>query len=115
MLFRSWLVLEKENGLPVGRVGLQMRDGFPGPELGFSIAVPYRQRGYAEEACRAVLVLAWEELEADRLYAVVDRENMKSVSLCKKLGFVSEREESGSWLVLVKNGLANAKNICRLL
>lgn len=92
--FGIWLVLEKESGIPVGRAGLQMRDSVPGPELGFSIAPAWRQRGYAGEACRAVLAQAWEELEVDQVYAVVDQENVKSVRLCKNLGFMPEHEEN---------------------
>lgn len=85
--FGIWLVIEKESGRPVGRAGLQMRDGFETPELGFAIAREHRQRGYAEEACRAVLRYAKEELELRRIRAVVDQENQKSRRLCEKLGF----------------------------
>ncbi|MDO4333263.1 MAG: GNAT family N-acetyltransferase [Eubacteriales bacterium] len=85
--FGIWLVVEKESGRPVGMAGLQMRDGFETPELGFAIASPYRRKGYAQEACRAVLQYAKEELELDRVRAVVDQDNFKSRRLCEKLGF----------------------------
>lgn len=85
--FGIWIVIEKENGQNVGRVGLQMRDGFEEPELGFAVLKKYRRRGYAEEACRAVLDYAKDELELKKVRAVVDGENAKSRRLCEKLGF----------------------------
>lgn len=85
--FGIWIVEEKESGRSVGRAGLQMRDGFEEPELGFAVLKEYRGRGYAKEACRAVLHYAAEELELKRVRAVADRENIKSQRLCEKLGF----------------------------
>lgn len=86
--FGIWIVLEKESGKPVGRAGLQMREGFEEPELGFAVLKKYRGRGYAEEACRAVLDYAKKELELKKMRVVVDRENRKSRNLCEKLGFI---------------------------
>lgn len=83
-----WIVIEKESGQLVGRAGLQMRDGFEEPELGFAVLKKYRGRGYAEEACRAVLDYAKKELELKKMRVVVDRENRKSQKLCEKLGFI---------------------------
>lgn len=92
--FGIWMVIEKESGACVGRAGLQMRDGFEEPELGFAIAEKYRRRGYAEEACLAVLEYAEDELELSKVRAVVDEENINSRRLCEKLGFfVDKRSE----------------------
>lgn len=85
--FGIWIVIEKERGRVVGRAGLQMRDGFEDPELGFAILKEYRQKGYAQEACRAVLSYARQELELKTVRAVVDGENTRSQRLCEKLGF----------------------------
>lgn len=99
--FGIWIILEKESGRPVGRAGLQMRDGFEEPELGFAVLKQYRGRGYAEEACRAVLWYAAEELELKSVRAVVDRENAKSRRLCEKLGFaVDNTAETGGRLCI---------------
>lgn len=86
--FGIWIVIEKESGRPVGRAGLQMRDGFEEPELGFAVLKKYRGKGYAGEACRAVLAYAESELELKKIRVVVDWENAKSRRLCEKLGFV---------------------------
>lgn len=99
--FGIWIVLEKESGKPVGRVGLQMREGFEEPELGFAVLKKYRGRGYAEEACRAVLDYAKKELELKEIRVVVDRENRKSRNLCEKLGFIVDnvrKMDSREWI-----------------
>ncbi len=85
--FGIWLVVGKEDGLPVGLAGLQMREGYEEPELGFIVAAQYRGRGYAGEACQAVLAYARTELEVDAVRAVADAENKKSRLLCEHLGF----------------------------
>lgn len=99
--FGIWIVLEKECGKPVGRAGLQMREGFEEPELGFAVLKKYRGRGYAEEACRAVLDYAKKELELKEIRVVADRENRKSRSLCEKLGFIVDnvrKMDSREWI-----------------
>lgn len=99
--FGIWIMEEKESGRPVGRAGLQMRDGFAEPELGFAVLENYRRRGYAEEACRAVLVYAKEELELKKIRMVADQRNKKSRRLCEKLGFVVDnmrKTDNGEWI-----------------
>lgn len=90
--FGIWMIIEKESGACVGRAGLQMRDGFEEPELGFAIAEKYRRKGYAKEACLAVLEYAKEELEFPKVRAVVDGENINSQRLCEKLGFTVDKQ-----------------------
>lgn len=85
--FGIWTVLEKDTGRTVGRAGLQMREGYAEPELGFGIEAGARGQGYAQEACRAVLDYAAEELELLCVRAVVDEKNVESQRLCEKLGF----------------------------
>lgn len=90
--FGIWLIVEKESGQPVGRAGLTMREGCGEPELGYEIAPAYRQRGYAEEACRAVLSYAEHELELSQVRCVVEEENGISRHLCEKLGFIVDKK-----------------------
>lgn len=100
-----WTVLEKDRGEVVGRAGISWREGYALPELGFVIGVPWQRRGYAFEACRAILDYAKEELEMTNVQALVQPENQKSLRLCEKLGFVpaGETEVDGvGHMVLVK-------------
>lgn len=85
--FGVWTVVERESGAVIGRAGLSYREGFEEPELGFIIGVPWQRQGYAEEVCRAVLAYGWSALEFQRIQALVEVENMPSLSLCEKLGF----------------------------
>ena len=88
----------------IGRAGLQLREGFDSPELGFAIAAPYRGQGYAFEVCRAVLQYGFEELELPEIRAVVHRDNRKSLGLCAKLGFTVDNTAvfpDGMWTGLV--------------
>ena len=76
-----WAVVEKESGQIVGKAGLT--DG----ELGYHIYVPYRNRGYAAEACRAVLSYAKEELGLSEVVLKVAEDNIASRALAERLGF----------------------------
>ena len=104
--FGIWMIELEESHTVIGRAGLQLREGYEEPELGFVIAPAYREQGYAREACEAVLQYAKEELFFQTVRAVVHRKNEKSLRLCKKLGFIvdktSEKEED-VWIFLRKN------------
>lgn len=53
-------------------------------ELGYHVFHPYRRQGYAEEACRAILDYAKNELDCP-VCACVAGENTASVRLLRKL------------------------------
>jgi len=94
--FGLWMVCEKESKRPVGRAGLQIRDGFAVPEIGFEIDVSHRGKGYAREALEAVIQYSKEELELEEVRSVVDSTNLVSQKLCESLGFsVEERKIEG--------------------
>lgn len=90
--FGLWTVLHKENGRVIGRAGLNVREGYDIPELGFVIDVEYQGQGYAFEVCSAILKYAGEELEFPAVQAFVDENNHCSIHLLEKLGFVFDSE-----------------------
>lgn len=90
--YGMWTVLEKESGSVIGRAGISRREGYDLPELGFVIGVPWQGRGYAYEVCAAVLDYARQELEMEKVQALVRPENERSARLCEKLGFAFRRE-----------------------
>lgn len=103
--FGIWMVELAESHTVIGRAGLQLRDGYEEPELGFVIAPAYREQGYAREACEAVLQYAKEELFLETVRAVVHRENEKSLRLCEKLGFIVDNKagkDESLWIFLRK-------------
>lgn len=85
--FGLWTVLEKDTGRVIGRAGLNVREGYDLPELGFTIDVEHQGRGYAYEVCCKILDYAREKLEFDQVQAFVDEKNQASIHLLEKLGF----------------------------
>ena len=81
-----WLVLEK-SGRIVGRAGITGREGYDEAELGYVIERSRQRRGYAAEACRAIIRYAADVLEMKGLNCFVQPGNEASVKLCKLLGF----------------------------
>lgn len=90
--FGMWTVIEKSKGRIIGRAGLDVREGYDLPELGFVIEKSYQQKGYAKEVCSAVLAYAKDELLFDKVQALVEKENIGSVHLLKQLGFTYQRD-----------------------
>ncbi|MBR4718734.1 MAG: GNAT family N-acetyltransferase [Lachnospiraceae bacterium] len=82
-----WLVVEKDTGRIVGRAGITGREGFDEAELGYVIEKERQRRGYAAEACRAIVDYAGKVLGMKGLNCFVYPENIPSVKLCKLIGF----------------------------
>ena len=88
----QWLVLAVElasTGTVIGEVLLKWASDRQG-ELGFAFAREHHGQGYAEEAARAVLDLAFDDLGFHRVTAVVVEGNDASVRLLGRLGFRQE-------------------------
>lgn len=83
-----WTVIDKSTGNVIGRAGISNRDGFDIPELGFILAGEYRGRGLGYEICRAILDYAKKELGFTVIQALVLPNNVISINLLKKLGFM---------------------------
>lgn len=82
-----WLVIEKDSGRIVGRAGITGREGYDEAELGYVIERERQRRGYALEACRAIIGYARDKLEMKGVNCFVQPGNEASVKLCKLLGF----------------------------
>lgn len=55
--------------------------------LGYVTDKKYQNKGYAFEACSAIIEYAAKELELKRLYVRIHKDNIKSIKLAEKLGF----------------------------
>jgi RimJ/RimL family protein N-acetyltransferase len=86
--FGLLLVVEREQGQPIGMCGLLKRDSLEFPDLGFAFLPEYTGKGYAFEAASAVLRDADETLRLSAIAAITAPENESSVKLLGKLGFV---------------------------
>ncbi len=86
--YGMWVIVHKKSGVVIGRVGLEYKEGFDGLELGFMLGTEYQHCGYAYEACKAVLTYGIHMLGITRFCAFVNDENMASIRLCGRLGFI---------------------------
>jgi RimJ/RimL family protein N-acetyltransferase len=87
-----WAVVEKETGAFVGRVGPWRPEGWPGLEVGWTLAREHWGKGYATEAARASVRYAFDELGADRVISLIDAANERSLAVSRRLGQTYERE-----------------------
>lgn len=72
-------------------------------EIGFTVHPDHQRRGYATEASRALLALAFERAGAHRVVGHLDARNVASASVLEKLGmrreahFVENEWVKGEW------------------
>lgn len=87
-----WLAVRKQDGQPVGQVGLlaQEFDGRNEIGLGYIIHRPFWRQGYAEEGAKACALFAFEKLGLEKIAILVRPENESSIHLAKKLGAMQQ-------------------------
>lgn len=83
---RETVFLIENNHKPVGMVGIDWRDEGR-PELGYWLGVEYWGRGFATEAVRAAIDLAFEEFEIEVLKSGARVANPASRNVLEKCGF----------------------------
>jgi RimJ/RimL family protein N-acetyltransferase len=81
-----YAVEEKATGNFIGRVGYTNHPGWPGFELGWTIAPEYQGRGYATEAARMLLRYAFEQLDQPHVISLIHPDNTPSRKVAEKLG-----------------------------
>ena len=93
-----WLAVElRSTGQVVGDVVLiWTSEEHQSAEIGYVFHPDHHGNGYATEACRALLALAFDELKVHRVTARVDARNDASAAVLRRLGM---REEA----LLVEN------------
>ena len=84
--FGLWAVEEAESGAFVGRVGFIHPDGWPGFELGWTLARPFWGKGYATEAAQRALEYAFTELDRDHVISLIHPKNTASLAVAERLG-----------------------------
>jgi RimJ/RimL family protein N-acetyltransferase len=68
-------------------------------EIGYCLRSDTWGNGYAKEATRALVAYGFEQLEAHRLYALVDPDNPASMRVIEQLGFVREGLQRSDTLI----------------
>lgn len=88
--FGLWCVESRAERSAIGMCGLLRRDHLAAADVGYAFLPEARGRGFAREATQAVIHHAQAAFEMDRLLAIVDPRNSRSLHLLSKLGFASE-------------------------
>ncbi len=89
----AWAVIERETGKVCGLVSLiaimrvHRALRYDKAELAYWIGPPFQGRGYAVEACRAVLDYAFGQMGLNKITVAHDLENLASRALIARLGF----------------------------
>jgi RimJ/RimL family protein N-acetyltransferase len=81
-----WPLQLRSSGELVGTVLLQPLPASEQVEIGWHLNPDYWGRGYATEAARGALALAFGARGLDRVVAVVDPDNVRSLAVCRRLG-----------------------------
>ncbi|MCB1968948.1 MAG: GNAT family N-acetyltransferase [Geminicoccaceae bacterium] len=84
--FGLFAVEDRNSGAFMGRVGLLRPEGWPAMELAYGLHRPFWGKGYAEEACRAVLKHEVPKFAPGRLVSIIADENLASARLALRLG-----------------------------
>lgn len=88
--YGMWAVTDRQSGKLIGRAGLDHREYDSGVELemGYLIDPAYQHKGIATEVCQAIMDFARDNLDFPRVNALTDPDNLVSVALLERLGFV---------------------------
>lgn len=88
----SFLICRTEDGAIVGTINLSQifRGGFQNAYLGYYVGEVYAGQGYMTEALRLMLRYAFVELKLHRVEANIQPENVASIALVRRVGFVLE-------------------------
>jgi RimJ/RimL family protein N-acetyltransferase len=70
-------------------------------ELTYALGREFWGKGYASEACRAVIGFAFEELKLRRLVTGCEPENLRAMRLQERLGMRRERNVLGKFCAVV--------------
>jgi RimJ/RimL family protein N-acetyltransferase len=84
--YGPWALERRDTGEVVGRGGLWEPDGWPDTEVGWTLRRGFWGNGFATEAGRATLDWAFGELGRDRIIAVIEPGNTRSIAVAERLG-----------------------------
>lgn len=84
-----WGITRKSDGLLVGTCGYVWLRTYRG-EIGYELARPYWRQGIMTEAVDAIVDFGFRELGLNRIEALTMVDNVASVALLRKVGFVQE-------------------------
>ena len=84
--YGHWAVEEKASGHLIGRMGFLNPEGWPGFEVGWTLARESWGKGYASEGARRMLNYAFTEMDRDHVISLIHPENRGSIRVAEKMG-----------------------------
>jgi len=102
------LLLKEEDNKPIGTNGLIKRETLELPDIGFAMLPEYENKGYGFESSQAVLKLAKDTFNIQKIGAITLEHNINSIKLIEKLGLVYEKmvkpfDEDKELMLFAKN------------
>lgn len=86
MGYGRWTLVEKSSEQPCGMVGLWNPEGWPEPEIGWTLMENAQGHGFATEAAIAARDYAYNELGWPTAISLIDPANTPSEAVAKRLG-----------------------------
>lgn len=90
--YGHFAVEEKSSGRFIGRIGFLNPEGWPGFEIGWTLARECWGRGYAIEGARRALEYGFVELDQPHVISIIHPDNRASISVAERLGEKLEGE-----------------------
>jgi RimJ/RimL family protein N-acetyltransferase len=84
--YGHWAVEEKASGKFIGRIGFLYPEGWPGFELGWTLAPHAQGKGFAIEGVRRALEHAFTEMDRDHVISLINPLNQASLRVAERLG-----------------------------
>ncbi len=84
--FGLWAVENRATGEFLGRIGCIQPEGWPGFEVGYTLARAHWGHGYAQEGARAALDFAHRVLVKRGVISLIRRANLPSIFVATALG-----------------------------
>jgi RimJ/RimL family protein N-acetyltransferase len=86
-----WVIEDKATGQFAGYSGLWNPEGWPGPEITWSVCTAFRRRGYAVEAARRARAYAYDELKWPTAVSIIHPDNVPSQRVAGRVGAALEK------------------------
>ena len=90
-------IADKRTDDLIGDIGLCTHAPGTNAEIGFTLAPSAQGHGFATEACRAAIDLAFTRDGVDVVEAIVDTRNLAAIALVERLGMSLDRTESAEF------------------
>lgn len=84
-----WIIVRKSDGMKMGTCGFHCwnpRDGKV--DVGYDLKEEFWGNGYMQEAMKAIIAFAIDEMKIKEISACIYIDNQRSIRLAEKLGFV---------------------------